>query len=239
MALINCPECGSKVSDVAESCPKCGYPINKKVTDTTQKESKSGCSGCLKGVLFAVLGCILLFIVLVICAGGGGQSNSSSKKYNENTTYHSTNINSVASSSLEESHQRESDRGETQLQDPTRKEQRKDHIKAYFDEILKSKRFTDIVGMWRIDLGGGLGYDNLILYYDDYRETFMLYSKSELEMNNPVDIIDTDDGWTIKLKKKWDDYYELNERGVLTMKSPGYKDASAKCIGKFDQELLY
>ena len=27
MALIKCPECGNGVSDVAKTCPKCGYPI--------------------------------------------------------------------------------------------------------------------------------------------------------------------------------------------------------------------
>ena len=27
MALIQCPECGSQVSDKALSCPRCGYPI--------------------------------------------------------------------------------------------------------------------------------------------------------------------------------------------------------------------
>ena len=27
MALIKCPECGAEVSDKAEACPKCGYPI--------------------------------------------------------------------------------------------------------------------------------------------------------------------------------------------------------------------
>lgn len=29
MALINCPECGDKVSDTAETCPHCGYNIKK------------------------------------------------------------------------------------------------------------------------------------------------------------------------------------------------------------------
>ncbi|MFI3326204.1 MAG: hypothetical protein R3Y35_08515 [Clostridia bacterium] len=30
MALINCPECGrEKISDVAELCPECGYPIKR------------------------------------------------------------------------------------------------------------------------------------------------------------------------------------------------------------------
>lgn len=31
MALIKCPECGKEVSDQAESCPNCGYPIFGKV----------------------------------------------------------------------------------------------------------------------------------------------------------------------------------------------------------------
>ena len=33
MALINCPECGHRVSDVAEVCPECGYPIAKMMTE--------------------------------------------------------------------------------------------------------------------------------------------------------------------------------------------------------------
>ena len=28
MALIECPECGAKISDAAEACPKCAYPIS-------------------------------------------------------------------------------------------------------------------------------------------------------------------------------------------------------------------
>lgn len=29
MALIKCPECGKEVSDKANACPNCGYPINE------------------------------------------------------------------------------------------------------------------------------------------------------------------------------------------------------------------
>lgn len=29
MALMQCPECGNKVSDKAEKCPKCGYPVSR------------------------------------------------------------------------------------------------------------------------------------------------------------------------------------------------------------------
>lgn len=31
MALIDCPECKSKISDQAESCPHCGYPLQRDV----------------------------------------------------------------------------------------------------------------------------------------------------------------------------------------------------------------
>ncbi len=31
MALINCPECGREVSDQADACPRCAYPIAKKL----------------------------------------------------------------------------------------------------------------------------------------------------------------------------------------------------------------
>ena len=27
MALINCPECGNKVSELADRCPHCGAPV--------------------------------------------------------------------------------------------------------------------------------------------------------------------------------------------------------------------
>ena len=33
MALIVCPECGGNVSNFAEICPHCGYPIHKYVDD--------------------------------------------------------------------------------------------------------------------------------------------------------------------------------------------------------------
>lgn len=29
MALINCPECGKQISDKAQSCPNCGYPVSE------------------------------------------------------------------------------------------------------------------------------------------------------------------------------------------------------------------
>lgn len=38
MAITKCPECGKEVSDKAQSCPNCGYPISQNTTD--QQEIK-------------------------------------------------------------------------------------------------------------------------------------------------------------------------------------------------------
>lgn len=32
MALIECPECGQNVSDRADACPNCGYPVGTMIT---------------------------------------------------------------------------------------------------------------------------------------------------------------------------------------------------------------
>lgn len=37
MALIKCPECNNKISDKAETCPKCGYELNN---NESKKETK-------------------------------------------------------------------------------------------------------------------------------------------------------------------------------------------------------
>ena len=38
MALVNCPECGNKVSDTAEKCPYCGYSIAKYIEEKKKEE---------------------------------------------------------------------------------------------------------------------------------------------------------------------------------------------------------
>ncbi len=76
MALINCPECDAQVSDVAESCPKCGYPIAqaKQVrngvgkTQAIEKTSKYYKIQQLNAALLAVVGVIML----VAGVGTGG-----------------------------------------------------------------------------------------------------------------------------------------------------------------------
>ncbi len=42
MALIKCPECDSDVSDKADVCPKCAYPIAKTVTSKVQTVEQTG-----------------------------------------------------------------------------------------------------------------------------------------------------------------------------------------------------
>lgn len=41
MALINCSECGKRVSDKAASCPSCGNPINQHIATTSNTTSSS------------------------------------------------------------------------------------------------------------------------------------------------------------------------------------------------------
>lgn len=40
MALIQCPECGRNVSDQAQSCPNCGYPISRAVVASGSGEEE-------------------------------------------------------------------------------------------------------------------------------------------------------------------------------------------------------
>ena len=84
MALINCPECGTEVSDKAEKCPKCAYPLNMANNDSgaasAKPESrtevvvkaKEGCFlqtlniGCM--LVAGVIGLIILLFMLKGCS---------------------------------------------------------------------------------------------------------------------------------------------------------------------------
>jgi hypothetical protein len=65
MAIIKCPECNGNVSDKAESCPICAYPISRKFKTDNVPENKEGCFlqtmniGCM--IIFA----IIAFIVII------------------------------------------------------------------------------------------------------------------------------------------------------------------------------
>ncbi len=59
MALIKCSECGSKISDQAETCPKCGFELNTRSKKTT--DFKNNNSKYLIIIAILILGALLLF----------------------------------------------------------------------------------------------------------------------------------------------------------------------------------
>ena len=75
MALIKCPECGTEVSDKAEKCPKCAYPIKPEnkispVKNDSKPEvivkPKEGCFLQTLNFGCAIIAIIIGIIVLVI-----------------------------------------------------------------------------------------------------------------------------------------------------------------------------
>ncbi|KGC45678.1 NINE protein [Burkholderia pseudomallei] len=64
MALINCPECKTAVSDQARSCPSCGYPIAEKDNNATNSANapqvvsmaKSRGTYIILGLIFGSMG---------------------------------------------------------------------------------------------------------------------------------------------------------------------------------------
>jgi len=72
MALVKCIECGTEVSDKAEKCPKCAYPISAKdnevMTQVIEQTSKKLKKQLLIGVVVLVFGFIFLFSGFLIGA---------------------------------------------------------------------------------------------------------------------------------------------------------------------------
>ena len=77
MALINCPECNTEVSEKADKCPKCAYPINKiphpnNVNQEIVVKAKEGCflqtlnAGCM--IIAVILGIIGLIFFVALCS---------------------------------------------------------------------------------------------------------------------------------------------------------------------------
>lgn len=64
MALIKCPECNNKISDQAESCPKCGYELkpSKKSESINVKSVKEGFNN--KYLLIIIVVVVGLFFML-------------------------------------------------------------------------------------------------------------------------------------------------------------------------------
>lgn len=95
MAIINCPECGKEVSNKAEKCPNCGYPINivhhqRQMNSTPnrsavvinrmpQKQKMSGLG--IAALIFCILGCTfwigIILAVIDLCTKDGKKKTCS------------------------------------------------------------------------------------------------------------------------------------------------------------------
>lgn len=72
MAIINCSECGSNISDKAEKCPHCGNPINisqPQKVEVTSAPNKEGCFLQTMNIGCAIVLGIILFVVLLFVLG--------------------------------------------------------------------------------------------------------------------------------------------------------------------------
>ncbi len=78
MSLINCPECGNNVSDIANVCPHCGYPIANATKSNGETNTNKNISfNWLKKILtsskcwLAIYLCYVL-VLLIACYSDGG-----------------------------------------------------------------------------------------------------------------------------------------------------------------------
>ena len=61
MALIDCPDCKREISDKAQNCPHCGFPINRNPQQQIVIKKNEGCFlqtlniGCLLVLIFIAL----------------------------------------------------------------------------------------------------------------------------------------------------------------------------------------
>lgn len=72
MALIRCPECGKEISDKAEICVNCGYPLSSKDRISNRYDSSEPVplwKKVLNHMPYIIIGLLLFEIVLIIVYG--------------------------------------------------------------------------------------------------------------------------------------------------------------------------
>ena len=58
MAMIKCRECEREISNKAEKCPHCGFPLSKK----SKENKKTNVLGTVLGIIILIIGWILCII---------------------------------------------------------------------------------------------------------------------------------------------------------------------------------
>lgn len=96
MALINCPECGKKISDKASVCPNCGCPVEKptpqKIISPTTMPQRKNNHGCSVIIILFLMFCVAFGVFVT---QGGKNISSIAGKYLDVTDEQGKVIDSV------------------------------------------------------------------------------------------------------------------------------------------------
>lgn len=76
MALIQCPDCGNMISENANSCPKCGYPLREELEERSKNLKKQKRNSRFFIRLIELFSLILLIAVIFIIKNIGGNSEN-------------------------------------------------------------------------------------------------------------------------------------------------------------------
>ena len=66
MSMIKCPECGIQVSDKAERCPKCAYPISNSSAGEKVQMIEQTSKKLKKQLIFAVITMAIGIIAMMV-----------------------------------------------------------------------------------------------------------------------------------------------------------------------------
>lgn len=68
MAIINCPECGKRISDKAKNCPQCGYPVasQQRTTRVPLQNIRTSKPGS-KTLLITIISILVVAAIAICC----------------------------------------------------------------------------------------------------------------------------------------------------------------------------
>lgn len=111
MSLINCPECNNNVSDIATTCPHCGYPLHSSIKSkgklfSLYSSTKTGIKKFNKllrnspSSLFITALALFLILSIIIASFGFSQNSIPSENYVFKTFTWSTPTEDIIDSEL-------------------------------------------------------------------------------------------------------------------------------------------